>query len=181
MPHCITILSPGFEETEAVTVIDLLRRAQIRVSVLGLHSLAVKGSHDITIRTDGLLQDFDEPFDGIVLPGGMPGTTNLAESNTVLDLVRDAHCRQALCAAICAAPLVLGRAGILQNRTATCYPGIEKELFGATVVKETVVRDKNIITSRGPGTAVAFGLAIVSYLAGQTEADRIAAAVLHSR
>jgi 4-methyl-5(b-hydroxyethyl)-thiazole monophosphate biosynthesis len=181
MPHLITILAPGFEETEAVTVIDLMRRAQIRVSLLGLRALEVTGSHDITIRAERLLQDFNEPFDGIVLPGGMPGTTNLAESSAVLDLVRDAHRREALCAAICAAPLVFGRAGILRNRTATCYPGIEKELIGATVVTETVVRDKNIITSRGPGTAVAFGLEIVSYIAGQKEADRIAAAVLQSR
>lgn len=179
MPNIITILAPGFEETEAISFIDLLRRAKITVIVLGLTSRTITGSHDITLSVETLLADFKEPFDGIVLPGGMPGSKNLAHSPRVLELVRESYERGSLCAAICAAPMVLGRAGILKGMRATCYPGFEPELSGATVVTESVVRDRNVITSRGLGTAVAFGLELVSYLSGPDESKRIKSAVLY--
>jgi protein deglycase len=180
MPNIITILAPGFEETEAVTFIDLLRRAKITVTILGLASRTITGSHEITLSTDTLLTDFSGPFDGIVLPGGMPGAKNLAQSARVLELVRETFERGNLCAAICAAPMVLGRAGILKGMKATCYPGIEKELAGATVVEEAVVRDRNVITSRGLGTAVEFGLELIAYLVGPEAAERVRASVLFS-
>jgi protein deglycase len=179
MPSIITILAPGFEETEAVTFIDLLRRAKVNVTVAGLAARQTKGSHDITLVADGVLGETAGSFDGIVLPGGMPGSKNLAESERVLDMLRDMYKKGGLCAAICAAPMVLGRAGILNGFKATCYPGCEKELTGATFVDQPVVRDRNIITSRGLGTAIAFGLELISFLVGEAEAKRIKDAVLY--
>jgi protein deglycase len=178
MPRLITILAPGFEETEAVTFIDLLRRAKIAVMILGLESQQVRGSHDIAIAADGLLSEFTGAFDGIVLPGGQPGTANLASSQRLLDLIRSAHGRGALCAAICAAPTVLAKAGILTGVKATCYPGCEKELDGALFSEQAVVRDRNIITSRGVGTAIPFGLELIAYLAGADEAQRVRNAII---
>jgi 4-methyl-5(b-hydroxyethyl)-thiazole monophosphate biosynthesis len=180
MPNIITILAPGFEETEAVTFIDLLRRAKVGVTILGLASRTVTGSHDITLTADALLTEFSGPFDGIVLPGGMPGTKNLAQSARVLELVRESFQRGNLCAAICAAPMVLGRAGILKGMKATCYPGFEQELAGATVVEDAVVRDRTIITSRGLGTAVEFGLELIAYLSGPEAAEKVRESVLYS-
>jgi len=181
MPHIITVLAPGFEETEAVTTIDLLRRAGVAVTVLGLDSREVTGSHDITIMTDKLFTDFSGPFDGIVLPGGMPGTKNLADSAPLLDLIRRTHKRDGLCAAICAAPMVLGRAGILTGHTATCYPGCEKDLGGATLVEEDVVSDRNIITSRGVGTAIPFALELISYLADPETSVKVRKSIVYNQ
>jgi protein deglycase len=179
MPHIITILAPGFEETEAVVIIDLLRRAQITVTVLGLEIREVKGAHDITIIADDVFSAFNNPFDGIVLPGGQPGTRNLAAAPRLLDLIRETNRRKALCAAICAAPTVLAKAGILKGVIATCFPGMEKELSGAAFIEQPVVRDNNIITSRGVGTAIPFALENIAYLAGKETADRIAGAIVY--
>lgn len=180
MPHIITILASGFEETEAVTFIDLLRRAQVKVTVLGLEAREVRGAHDISIIADDIFPAFNGAFDGIVLPGGMPGTRNLAASATLLDLVRETNRRKALCAAICAAPTVFAKAGILKGITATCFPGMEKELAGAAFIDQPVVRDNNIITSRGVGTAIPFSLELIAYLAGKETADKIADAIVYS-
>ncbi|MCU0609508.1 MAG: DJ-1/PfpI family protein [Chitinispirillaceae bacterium] len=179
MPHAITVLAPGFEETEAVTTIDLLRRAGVKVTILGLTSREVSGSHDITIIADALFTAFDEPFDALVLPGGMPGAKNLAASLPVLRMVRRAHDRGALCAAICAAPMVLGRAGILAGVKVTCFPGFENDITGATLVEQEVVRDGHIITSRGLGTAIPFALALVAYLVDAAAAGKIRESILY--
>jgi len=179
MPTLVTVLAPGFEETEAITVIDLLRRANVNVAILGLDGLEVKGAHDITLIADKLFSEWDGSGDGIVLPGGMPGTTNLAASADLLARIRDIHARGGLCSAICAAPLVLARAGILKGVKATCYPGMEKEIAGAVIVDEPVVRDKNIITSRGVGTAIPFALELISYLAGKETAEKIQAGIVY--
>jgi protein deglycase len=179
MPHIITILAPGFEETEAVTVIDLLRRARVKVRVLGLEQREVKGSHDIAILADDIFSAFKGAFDGIVLPGGMPGARNLAASSRLLDLIRETNDRKALCAAICAAPTVFAKAGILNGVSATCFPGMEKELTGAVFINQTVVRDNNIMTSRGVGTAIPFALELISYLAGKETAERIAETIVY--
>ena len=179
MSHIITVLAPGFEETEAITFIDLLRRAGITVTMLGLESRDVTDSHNITIVTDKLLADFKEAFDGIVLPGGMPGAKNLANSARLLDLIRETHKQGGLCAAICAAPIVLGKAGILAGHKATCFPGFEKELVGAQFIEEAVVRDRNIITSRGVGTAIPFALALISFLVNSYVAGKVGAAILY--
>jgi 4-methyl-5(b-hydroxyethyl)-thiazole monophosphate biosynthesis len=178
MQHVITVLATGFEETEAVTVIDLLRRARVGVTILGLDSLQVAGAHGIVVAADKLLAEWSGPFDGIVLPGGMPGTRNLAASSRLLDLIRETYKRGALCAAICAAPMVLGRAGVLDGRKATCYPGFEKELGAATFVESPVVRDGNVVTSRGVGTAIPFAIELIAGLTRSGEAQRIQAAIL---
>jgi 4-methyl-5(b-hydroxyethyl)-thiazole monophosphate biosynthesis len=179
MAHVITILADGFEEIETITYIDLLRRAHIQVSILGLKSFEVRGSHDIRIRTDGLLNDFTERYDGIVLPGGQPGTTNLSSSPVVLQKVKDAFANGLLCAAICAAPSVFAEAGILRGIKATCYPGVNEKLKNAIFIDEPVVRDKNIITSRGVGTAIEFSLELIRYLNNDESADKVKKAILY--
>jgi 4-methyl-5(b-hydroxyethyl)-thiazole monophosphate biosynthesis len=180
MSSIITVLAQGFEETEAVTFIDLLRRAGVTVTVLGLDSSEVNGSHNITIIADKLFKEFSGPFDGIVLPGGQPGTKNLAASAPLLDRVRATYKRGGLCAAICAAPIVLGKAGILAGHKATCYPGLEKELGGAQFVEEEVVRDRNVITSRGVGTAIPFALELISYLLNPAAAEKIKKSIVYT-
>jgi 4-methyl-5(b-hydroxyethyl)-thiazole monophosphate biosynthesis len=161
---------------EAVTPIDLLRRAGIAVTMLGLTSMEVKGSHDITIKAEMLLNDFDGKYDALILPGGL-GHKNLLESHKVLHLVNSAFQQKLLCAAICAAPSIFGKAGILSGKKVTCFPGYEDKLGEAIFVKENVVRDDNIITSRGAGTAVEFGLAIIDYLVGKAEAEKVSRAI----
>jgi DJ-1 family protein len=174
--HAIIILAEGFEEVEAITPIDLLRRAGISVSILGLSSLEVKGSHDIVVKADMLLNDFNGKYDALILPGG-PGNKNLLESHKVLHLVNTSFQQKLLCAAICAAPSIFGKAGILNNKKATCFPGYEDKLGEAIFIKDKVVRDENIITSRGAGTAVDFGLEIIDYLVGKVEAEKVARAI----
>ncbi|MBN2188070.1 MAG: DJ-1/PfpI family protein [Chitinispirillaceae bacterium] len=179
MPSIITVLAPGFEEVEAVTPIDLLRRAGVTVTALGLDSREVTGAHGITITADRLFSEFSGAFDGIVLPGGQPGTKNLADSAPLLDLLRATHKRGGLCAAICAAPIVLAKAGILAGRRATCYPGCEKELVGAEFTEQEIVRDRNIITSRGPGTAVQFALELIAYMMNPETAKMVGKAIVY--
>jgi protein deglycase len=179
MSHIITVLAQGFEEIEAVTPIDLLRRAGVTVTVLGLDSREVTGSHNITVTADKLFIDFSGPFDGIVLPGGQPGTKNLAASAQLLDLIRATCKRGGLCAAICAAPTVFAKAGILAGRRATCYPGLENELNGGMFVEQEVVRDGNIITSRGAGTAVSFALELISYLINPEAAAKVQSSIVY--
>lgn len=174
--HAIIILADGFEEVEAITPVDLLKRAGIAVTTLGLTSLEVKGSHDIVIKADMLLNDFNGKYDALILPGG-PGHKNLLGSHKVLHLVNTSFQRKLLCAAICAAPSIFGKAGILTNKKATCFPGYEDKLGDAIFVKEKVVRDGAIITSRGAGTALEFGLEIIDYLVGTAEAEKVARAI----
>ncbi|MFW6245290.1 MAG: DJ-1 family glyoxalase III [Fibrobacterota bacterium] len=180
MASVITVLAEGFEEVEAVTCIDLLRRAHIEVTVLGLDSLEVRGAHNIWIRTDMQLKDFSSQFDALVLPGGMPGTNNLASSDTLRDLIKKSHSEGKICAAICAAPTVLGRAGILTGKKVACYPGFEDRLMGGEPVKDQVVVDGNIITSRGVGTSIPFALELISRLQGKEAATTVSSAILHS-
>ena len=178
MAKVITVLAQGFEEIEAITIIDILRRGGITVFVVGLDALDVQGAHGITVKADHLLENFAEPFDGIVLPGGQPGAANLAASERVIALVKQTHERQGLCAAICAAPAVLGKAGILLGKRATCFPGCESALLGALLDTSAVVRDGNIITSRGVGTALSFALELVDYLANQRKASAVRSSIL---
>ena len=174
--RAIIILADGFEELEAIAPIDVLRRADIAVTIIGLKSIDVRGSHDIGLKADIPLADFSGAYDAVVLPGG-PGHKNLLESHKVLHMVNSSFQQNLLCAAICAAPSVFGKAGILNDLKATCFPGYEDQLGKAIFVKERVVRDRNVITSRGAGTAVEFGLAIVDYLAGKAEADKVSGAI----
>jgi 4-methyl-5(b-hydroxyethyl)-thiazole monophosphate biosynthesis len=172
-------LAAGFEETEAVVIIDLLRRGGVEVAVAGLEAEDVAGAHGIVFKSDCLLAHLDaESLDGIVLPGGMPGTKNLQKSARLRDLIVRLHGKAKLVAAVCAAPVVLAAAGVLKGKKAACYPGFESDLKDATVVNEPVVVDGNIITSRGIGTAVAFALALVACLKGPEVSEKVRKAIL---
>jgi 4-methyl-5(b-hydroxyethyl)-thiazole monophosphate biosynthesis len=174
----LIVLADGFEEIEAVTPIDLLRRAGITVIVAGLSTLEVRGSHGITVRAETLLGRISSLPDALVLPGG-PGHKSLLQSAAVLEFVNKTFSAGKLCAAICAAPVVFGRAGILANKRATCFTGEEDKLGGAIFVEDNVVADGNIITSRGAGTAVPFSLEIVAWLAGREKAEAVATAIVY--
>jgi len=175
--QAIVILADGFEEIEAVAPIDLMRRAGITVTTLGLTALEMRGSHGIAIKADMLFDMFSGQFDAIVLPGG-PGHTHLLASQKLLETINAAYSRNILCAAICAAPSVLGKAGILKGKKATCFPGYENQLGGGIFIEQKTVLDGNIITSRGAGTALDFGLAIIVYLAGETVAKNVAKKII---
>ena len=173
-------LAEGFEEIEAVVIIDVLRRAQLDVTVAGLKPGPVRGSHAIAIVPDTDLEHVDlGRITMLVLPGGMPGTRNLMADERVLDLVRRLHAEGRRTAAICAAPLVLHAAGILDGVAVTSHPSVRKELSAALVREEPrVVHSGPIVTSQGAGTAVEFALALVELLCGSTRADEIARAIL---
>ena len=171
-------LANGFEEVEALAPLDILRRAGLEVTTVGIGGDVIRGSHGITVHADipdGLYAD-NAP-DMIVLPGGMPGSKNLDESRVVDAALKAAVRSDAYIAAICAAPMVLGHRGLLQGKRATCYPGFEKELTGATIERTGVVVDGKTVTAAGMGVAVDFGLALVAQLKGNEEADAIRRAI----
>jgi 4-methyl-5(b-hydroxyethyl)-thiazole monophosphate biosynthesis len=158
-------MADGCEEIEALTVVDLLRRAKLTITMISIGGTKqVTGSHGIIFMADALASEVDYgELDGIVLPGGMPGTLHLGENETVNRVIKQFAAAGKLVAAICAAPSVLGAAGILQGKHATCHPGFEEKLIGAVTSEAPVVSDGNLITSRGMGTAVDFGLAIAAH------------------
>ncbi len=178
--NAIVILAEGFEEIEAVTCIDVLRRANINVTVAGLSGTLIKGSHGITLAADKKLEQAGSDFDVLVLPGGIPGATHLAASHKVNILIKKLNGEGKIIAAICAAPAaVLAPAGILNNKNATCFPGMQTNFHKTTKFKdERVVVDDNLITSRGPGTALSFALAIVEKLIGKELAQKIGTVTL---
>jgi 4-methyl-5(b-hydroxyethyl)-thiazole monophosphate biosynthesis len=161
----IVPLAAGFEETEAMTVVDILRRAGLNTVTAAVNDNPVQGSHQVKITADILLNE-DEKYDAIVLPGGMPGTTNLRNDKKVAALVKSIYSAGGITAAICAAPVVLGDAGILKNKKFTCYPGFENEINDGEYTPETVVVTGNIITGKGPGAAVPFALKLVEIFSG---------------
>lgn len=155
----------GCEEIEGLSVVDICRRADLEIVTISIMGKAeVIGSHSISFSTDAVFEEVDfEELDGVILPGGMPGTLHLGEHEGVNRIIKKFAQEGKMVAAICAAPSVLGAAGILQGKTASCHPGFEEKLTGANVIFETVAVDGNVITSRGMGTAFDFGLAIVGY------------------
>ena len=167
-------LAEGFEETEAITPSDLLRRAGAQVTVVGVTGKTVTGSHGIPVVADKEIGEIDDSdVELVVLPGGMPGTLNLENSEGVQRLIDTAARQGALLGAICAAPSILGHKGLLNGKTAVCFPGFEKDLTGAVPGTEETVRDGNIITSRGAGSAVSFGLKLVEVLYGEKQAEEL--------
>lgn len=166
-------LAEGFEEIEAVTCVDLMRRAGIEavtVSITG--QKLVKSVRGLVIKADLLFEEADyKDCEMIVLPGGMPGAKNLGEHKGLIKNIKEFAEKNKWIAAICAAPMILGREGLLKGRQATIFPGMEAHLAGAVAVKDRVVTDKNIITSKGPGTAMEFAAAIVEVLKGQRVAE----------
>ena len=172
MSKILIPLAPGFEEIEAVTNIDVLRRASIDVVTVSLNSLDVEGDHGIPIIADKRIDQVDiDQFDGIVLPGGMPGADNLRNNAKVLEYVRKIDEKGGLLAAICAAPIVLEAADLLEGKKATSYPGFAKEMQSCKYLEDRVVIDGNYITARGPGVAMEFALTIVEYLKDKEYAD----------
>lgn len=182
MKKAYIFLAEGFEEMEAVTPLDLLRRVGADakfVSVSGQKT--VTGSHGIVYTADVLFEETDfSDADALILPGGMPGTLNLQKHEGLAKLLADAHGKGKLVCAICAAPMVLGSLDILDGRKATIYPGMEEHLTGAVPSKERVCADGNVVTSRGPATALPFGLKIVEMLMGKETADGLAEDVVYA-
>ena len=167
-------LAEGFEEIEALAPLDLLRRAGVEVKTVGVGSKTVVGSHSIPVVADMLDSELcDNSPEMVILPGGMPGTLNLNASEVVHSAIRSATESGAYVCAICAAPLILGRLGLLSGKEAICYPGFEDELVGATISENTVAIDGKIITAKGMGAAIDFGLTLVSILKGNEVAENL--------
>jgi protein deglycase len=176
--HAIIILADGFEEIEAIAPIDLLRRAGIAVTTLGLTDTGVCSSHGITLTADMLLSEFAGTADALILPGG-PGHKRLLESNAVIELVKTYYAENRLCAAICAGPTVFAKANILNGIKATCFPEYQSKLDSAVVIDTALVIDGTIITARAAGNAIDFSLAIVHYLAGKAAMQAVAEALVY--
>jgi len=176
----LILLADGFEEVESVTPVDVLRRAGVEVIVAGVGKTEIKGSRGLRVLADIRLEDYQGLPDAIVLPGGIPGAENLRDSAAVKALVKKMHDAGRLIGAICAAPgLVLAGQGILDGKKATGYPGYEKEFKASTVYQEkSVVKDGQLLTSRGPGTAMEFSLELAKLLAGEATAEKVASAML---
>lgn len=173
-------LAEGFEEVEALTVVDLLRRANVDVKMVGVGATYITGSHGITVKADILDKDLtDELPEMIVLPGGMPGTLNLEASEIVQKMIKLCAKKGSFIAAICAAPSILGHLGLLNGKKAVCYPGFEKDLIGAEIQLSSVCLDSNIITARGVGAAIEFALELIKCLKNRALADEIKEAILY--
>ena len=172
-------LADGFEETEALAPVDILRRAKLPVTTVGVGGEVIRGSHNIYVKADMTVDDFEPDPDmlGVILPGGMPGVKNLDADETVREAVRYCDERGLWVCAICAAPSVLGHLGVLKGRKATCFPGFESELEGAEYTGEKVVTDGHVITAKGAGCALDFGFAIVSAVESPETAEKIAEAM----
>ena len=170
----------GFEEIEGLTVVDMFRRAGIPIQTVSItDSLTVTGSHDIKVQADCLLADFDfNTVEMLILPGGMPGTTNLSKCEPLCDALMQFSRQGRYLAAICAAPSILGSLGILNGRVATCYPGFEKKLFGAYITTDPVAKDGHVITSRGMGTSILLGLELVKLLKDEETSKKLAEAIM---
>lgn len=175
MVKAAVLFAPGFEEIEGLTVVDLLRRANIETMMVGVEEKEITAAHDVTIKTDLTLDQLRiSEFDALILPGGSPGFLHLQENKTVLSMIRNAFDEKKIVAAICASPSVLAKAGILTNKKATIYPGMEEEIKkgGGTVVDDLVVVDDTIVTSKGPATTMLFALKLIEILKDkQTSTD----------
>lgn len=181
MKKVSVLLAEGFEEIEALTVVDLLRRAKVYVDTISItDEYTVRGSHGIPVLTEDLFDEVDfSDSDMIVLPGGMPGTTNLKEHAGVRKIVQGFYDEGKYVAAICAAPTILNDLGILKGKRATCYPGVECEIQGALLTRGAVAKDGGIITSQGVGTAIDFALKLIEVLIDGGKALEIAESIVY--
>ncbi len=176
-------LAEGFEETEAIAPADCLRRAGKDVRLVGVGGTVIRGAHGIAVETDCTAQSLtpDDSLEMMILPGGMPGTRNLDSSPAVDAALRWCAEHDRYIAAICAAPSVPGKRGLLKGKKATCYPGFEEYLLGAETVAVPAVRDGRFITGRGPGAALDFGLLLVETLCGRETRDKLAQGMVYDR
>lgn len=175
-------LADGFEEIEALCPLDLLRRAGLETRTVGVGAKVIRGAHGIETIADMTTREAEQlakksPAEMVILPGGMPGTVNLAADSTVNAFIDRAASDGSFIAAICAAPSILGEKGLLCGKEAICFPGFENKLKGATLSAKSVVRDGNIITAKGMGVALEFGLALVAALKGEETAKELRASV----
>jgi 4-methyl-5(b-hydroxyethyl)-thiazole monophosphate biosynthesis len=179
MKQALVLLAEGFEEMEAVIVIDVLRRAEVKVTSASLKELAVRGGHGIVVQADTLLDQVDATdFDIVILPGGGKGSENLRDDARVQQLLSAQHAKGRYIGAICAAPMALEAAGVLNGRAATSYPGVA--IPSAHYKTERVVIDDHIVTSRSAGTAMEFSLALVELLVGMSAASKLRETMLVS-
>lgn len=179
MTKTLVLLSPGFEEIEAITIIDILRRADIEVVVAGLEKNLVMGSHQVSVNCDVYYKDIDiDDFEYLVLPGGQPGTNNLMANETILKWIKHFSENNKFLGAICAAPLVLNAAKVLTDKKVTSYPTEKQAFKSSTYLEKNVVIDENIITSRGVGTAIEFSLELVKIIKGKKVRDELASKIL---
>lgn len=178
----IVFLANGFEEVEALTAVDYLRRMDIAVDTVSItQNKEVKGAHGISVLADKTVDEIHniDQYDGVIIPGGMPGATNLRDNPKVIDIVKKVNANRKLAAAICAGPIVLERAGIIEGKKVTSYPGFEEQLAGGIYLEQSVVRDGNIITARGPALAVDFAIEIIDYFLGEGKANELKAGILY--
>ncbi len=178
MKKVCVLLAEGFEEVEALTVSDIMRRAKVTCDLVSIKDKKVTSSHNVTIEADKII-DENMDYDLVVLPGGMPGASNLRDDEKVINLIKKQNKEGRLIGAICAAPIVLGRARVTEGRKITSYPGYEDELPNCDYLEEAVVVDGNIITSRGPATAMAFSYKLLEALGYSHEVDGIASGMLY--
>lgn len=165
-------VAEGFEDIEVFTVVDVMRRAGIPIDTVGVSGSVVTSSSGVRIMVDRKMIEIKaEDYDGIIIPGGGKAVDILKRTNSLLDIIKRLDAKQKLIAAICAAPTILAKLGVLEERKATVYPGLERELPKPR--DDKVVVDKNIITSQGPGTAIEFALKIVEFLKGEAKASQI--------
>ncbi|WP_296078925.1 DJ-1 family glyoxalase III [uncultured Eubacterium sp.] len=167
-------LADGFEIIEALSPVDMLRRAKVETKLVGVTGEIVTSSCGVAVKTDMLIDEFDfYDVEAVVLPGGMPGTLNLENNQTVQNIIDNASNTNAFICAICAAPSILGHKGLLNEKEATCFPGFENALEGASLSEDFVVTDSKFITARGAGVSVDFGLEIVKQLRGEELSNEI--------
>jgi 4-methyl-5(b-hydroxyethyl)-thiazole monophosphate biosynthesis len=176
MTEVAVLFAPGFEEIEAMTIVDVLRRAELNVHMISIDAKEVPGAHGVRIIVDDTFDALaDKDFDALVLPGGAPGFINLRNHEGVLSYVKTMFDSGKLVAAICASPAVLADAGILKGKSCTIYPGLEQEVIkgGGQIKEDLVVVDGTVITSRGPATSFPFALQLVETLVGPSKADEV--------
>ncbi len=174
MAKVYVFLADGFEEIEALTVVDLLRRARVEVTTVSItENILVHGAHGIFVMADILFKDKLSETDMLVLPGGGTGTRSLSAHEGLKDLLIEYEKNERYLAAICAAPSVLGKHGLLKGKRAICYPGFEDKLTGAIITNDKVVVDGKFITSKGPGTSIEFSLELIKILCGEETARQI--------
>ncbi len=173
-------LADGFEEIEALAVVDMLRRCELDVKMVGIGREAIRGSHGILVQTDMSDKDcvIDDRVEMIILPGGMPGTLNLERSETVSKAIDYCVKNRKYISAICAAPSILGHKGLLEGQKVVCYAGFETQLTGAVIGEENVCISDIFITSKGPGTTIQFALKIIETLISKERSELLAASLM---